>query len=99
MDKVLSVKEANKRLEELRTQTRREYEAKVAERGGEVMHFSLDTPKIGLYSEDRARYEEAGATSYRIETYEPELEAQPHHDFDDTWQPSSRQQTKPRRSR
>ena len=34
-----------------------------------------------------------------IAALEPELEAQPYYNFDDAWQPSSRQQTKPRRSR
>ena len=55
---------------------------------------------IGLFAEIHAHnYLEIQFMKRAIAALEPELEAQPHHDFDDTWQPSSRQQTKPRRSR
>ena len=55
---------------------------------------------IGLFAEIHAHnYLEIQFMKRAIAALEPELEAQPYYNFDDAWQPSSRQQTKPRRSR
>ena len=47
---------ANQRLAEIRAQDQREYDTRTAARG--VIHFSVKSPVIGLFSEDRARSED-----------------------------------------
>lgn len=58
---MFNTRTANNRLQEIRAASRREYEARVAERG--VIHFGPETPVIGLYSEDRASHEDSSVNA------------------------------------